>query len=133
MQLAAFNNNNFHLGQASVSINEGLPLYVVARLEQRYDLSTMCVAILGMSFKAESDDVRSSLSYKLKRILKFKSRDVLTHDPYVTSDPDLVDLDRVQRDADLVLIGTPHAQYRDLELAMPVVDIWNLREGGVQV
>ncbi len=41
MQLAAFNNNNFHLGQASVSINEGLPLYVVARLEQRYDLSTM--------------------------------------------------------------------------------------------
>ena len=38
MQLAAFNNNNFHLGQASVSINEGLPLYVVARLEQRYDL-----------------------------------------------------------------------------------------------
>ena len=38
MQLAAFNNNNFNLGQASVSINEGLPLYVVARLEQRYDL-----------------------------------------------------------------------------------------------
>ena len=29
MQLAAFNNNNFHLGQASVMINEGLPLYVV--------------------------------------------------------------------------------------------------------
>ena len=46
-----------------------------------------------MSFKAESDDIRSSLSYKLKRILKFKSRDVLTHDPYVTTDPDLVDLD----------------------------------------
>jgi UDP-N-acetyl-D-mannosaminuronic acid dehydrogenase len=133
MQLAAFNNNNFHLGQASVSINEGLPLYVVARLEQRYDLSTMCVAILGMSFKAESDDIRSSLSYKLKRILKFKSRDVLTHDPYVTTDPDLVDLDRVLRDADLVLIGTPHAQYRDLEINVPVVDIWNLREGGVQV
>ena len=93
MQLAAFNTNNFNLGQASVSINEGLPLYVVARLEQRYDLSTMCVGVLGMSFKAESDDIRSSLSYKLKRILKFKSRRVLTHDPYVTTDPDLVDLD----------------------------------------
>jgi UDP-N-acetyl-D-mannosaminuronic acid dehydrogenase len=133
MQLAAFNNNNFHLGQASVSINEGLPLYVVARLEQRYDLSTMCVGILGMSFKAESDDIRSSLSYKLKRILRFKSREVLTHDPYVADDPDLVDLDRVAREADLVVIGTPHAQYRDLKLTVPVVDIWNLREGGVQV
>jgi UDP-N-acetyl-D-mannosaminuronic acid dehydrogenase len=133
MQLAAFNNNNFHLGQASVSINEGLPLYVVARLEERFDLSTMCVGILGMSFKAESDDIRSSLSYKLKRILKFKSRSVLTHDPYVTNDPDLVDLDLVLREADLLVIGTPHAMYRDLAVEAPVVDIWNLREAGVQV
>jgi UDP-N-acetyl-D-mannosaminuronic acid dehydrogenase len=133
MQLAAFNTNNFHLGQASVSINEGLPLYVVARLEQRYDLSTMAVGVLGMSFKAESDDIRSSLSYKLKRILKFKSRRVLTHDPYVANDPDLVDLDTVLRESDLLVIGTPHAMYRDLEVAVPVVDIWNLRGGGVQV
>src|SRR5262249_27023385 len=133
MQLAAFNNNNFHLGQASVSINEGLPLYVVARLEQRFDLSTMCVGVLGMSFKAESDDIRSSLSYKLKRILKFKSRRVLTHDPYVTTDPELVDPDPIAREAELLVIGTPHALYRDLELSVPVVDIWNLRDGGVQV
>jgi UDP-N-acetyl-D-mannosaminuronic acid dehydrogenase len=133
MQLAAFNNNNFHLGQASVSINEGLPLYVVARLEQRYDLAAMRVGVLGMSFKAESDDIRSSLSYKLKRILKFKSRAVLTHDPYVTTDPDLVDLETVLRESDLLVIGTPHTMYRDLEVSVPVVDIWNLREGGVQV
>ena len=50
-----------------------------------------------MSFKAESDDIRSSLSYKLKRILRFKSGRVLTHDPYVTNDPDLVALDDVVR------------------------------------
>jgi UDP-N-acetyl-D-mannosaminuronic acid dehydrogenase len=133
MQLAAFNNNNFHLGQASVSINEGLPLYVVARLEQRYDLHSMTVGILGMSFKAESDDIRSSLSYKLKRILRFKSKQVLTHDPYVTTDPDLAPLERVVGESDLLVIGTPHAVYRDLEVACPVVDIWNLRERGVQV
>jgi UDP-N-acetyl-D-mannosaminuronic acid dehydrogenase len=133
MQLAAFNNNNFHLGHASVSINEGLPLYVVARLEQRYDLSSMCVGVLGMAFKAESDDIRSSLSYKLKRILTFKARSVLTHDPFVTNDPDLVELDTVLRDADLLVIATPHAVYRDLEATAPVIDIWNLRDGGVQV
>ena len=40
MQLAAFNNNNFTLGHASMMINEGLPLYLVARIEeQRFDLS----------------------------------------------------------------------------------------------
>ncbi len=133
MQLAAFNNNNFHLGQASVSINEGLPLYVVDRMEQRYDLAEMTVGILGMSFKAESDDIRSSLSYKLKRILGFKAGAVVTHDPFVTTDPDLVPLEQVLAAADLLVIGTPHALYRDLELAVPVVDIWNIRDAGVRV
>src|SRR6185437_5489540 len=71
MQLAAFNNNNFTLGHASMMINEGLPMYIVARLEQEYDLSSLTVGILGMSFKSGSDDTRSSLSYKLKRLLRF--------------------------------------------------------------
>lgn len=133
MQLAAFNNNNFHLGQASVMINEGLPLYVVASLEQRFELASMTVGILGMAFKAESDDIRSSLSYKLKRILKFKARGVLCHDPYVSVDPDLNSLDEVLAASDLLVIGAPHSVYADLECSVPVVDIWNLRGGGVRV
>ena len=43
----------------------------------------MTVGMLGMAFKEESDDIRSSLSYKLKRILRFKAKTVLCHDPYV--------------------------------------------------
>ncbi|EQD32751.1 nucleotide sugar dehydrogenase, partial [mine drainage metagenome] len=80
MQLAAFNNNQFTLGHSAMLINEGLPLYTVARLEQRFDLSQMTVGILGMAFKGESDDIRSSLSYRLKRILQFKSKRVLCTD-----------------------------------------------------
>ena len=133
MQLAAFNNNNFHLGQASVSINEGLPLYVVARLEQRYDLARMTVGILGMSFKAESDDPRSSLSYKLKRILRFKAARVLTTDPYVKRDADLLPLDEVVAESDLLIVGTPHECYRGVTTDKPIVDIWNLLERGVRV
>jgi UDP-N-acetyl-D-mannosaminuronic acid dehydrogenase len=133
MQLAAFNNNNFHLGQASVSINEGLPLYVVARLEQRYDLARMTVGILGMAFKAESDDVRSSLSYKLKRILRFKAARVLTTDPYVQNDADLVPVEELVAECDLLIVGTPHERYRGITTDKPIIDIWNLFERGVQV
>ncbi len=79
MQLAAFNNNNFTLGHASMTINEGLPMYMVARLEREYDIANMTVGILGMAFKAESDDTRSSLSYKLKRLLRFRAARVLMH------------------------------------------------------
>ena len=133
MQLAAFNNNQFTLGHSAMLINEGLPLYTVARLEQRFDLSTMTVGILGMAFKAGSDDIRSSLSYRLKRILQFKARRVLCTDPHVTIDPDLVPLEKVVAEADLLVIGAPHQQYRDLEVRVPIVDITNLRGQGSRV
>ncbi len=133
MQLAAFNNNNFTLGHAAMLVNEGLPLYLVSRLEQQHDLSRMRVGILGMAFKAESDDIRSSLSYKLKRILGYKTRRTLCTDPYVTEDPDLVPLEQVLAESDLLIIGAPHEVYRGFETDVPVLDIWNLRGDGVKV
>jgi UDP-N-acetyl-D-mannosaminuronic acid dehydrogenase len=132
MQLAAFNNNNFTLGHASMMINEGLPLYLVARLEQRYELPAMTVGILGMAFKAESDDIRSSLSYKLKRLLRFKAARVLCADPYVSSDPELYPLSEVLSEADLLVIGAPHQDYASLDVQVPVIDIWNLLGRGVR-
>jgi UDP-N-acetyl-D-mannosaminuronic acid dehydrogenase len=133
MQLAAFNDNNYFLGHSAMLVNEGLPLYVVQQLEARQDLSEMTVGILGMAFKAQSDDVRSSLSYKLKRILGFRAKGVLCTDPYVTTDPDLVPLEQVLADADLLVIGAPHTDYLDLQTGKPVADVWNLLGGGVQV
>ncbi len=133
MQLAAFNNNNFTLGHAAMLVNEGLPLYVVHRLQQRFDLSTMTVGILGMGFKADSDDPRDSLSYKLKRILRFKAAAVLTTDPHVRTDPELVPLGDVLERADLLIIGAPHRAYAGLRPRQPVVDIWDLFGNGVAV
>ena len=129
MQLAAFNNNNFTLGHASMMVNEGLPLYLIARLEHQYDLGPMTVGLLGMAFKAESDDVRDSLSYKLKRLLKLKAERVLCTDPYVTTDDDLTPLDDVLAQADLLVIGAPHRAYADLRPSVPVVDVTNLLDG----
>jgi len=133
MQLAAFNNNNFMLGHASMMVNEGLPLYVVARLEAQHDLAAMTVGILGMAFKAESDDTRSSLSYKLKRILGFKAKQVITTDPYVVTDPDLLPLDEVVSRSDLLIVGAPHRAYGTLVTEVPVVDVWGIRGEGVRV
>jgi UDP-N-acetyl-D-mannosaminuronic acid dehydrogenase len=133
MQLAAFNHNNFALGHTAMTINEGLPLYLVHRLEQKYDLSSMTVGILGMAFKGESDDIRSSLSYKLKRILEFKADAVLTADPYVTVDPRLLPQEEVITRSDLLVIATPHPQYRNLVTDKPVADIWNVLGSGVRV
>jgi len=88
-----------------------------------------------MAFKGESDDIRSSLSYKLRRILEFRAAEVLTHDPYVTTDPRLLPLEEVVARADVLVIGAPHDAYRSLRAVAPdteVVDIWNLLGEGTK-
>ncbi len=133
MQLAAFNNNNFALGHTAMAINEGMPLYLVHRLEQEFDLANMTVGILGMAFKGGSDDIRSSLSYKLRRILAFKANAVLCTDPYVKNDPRLVPMQEVLDQSDLLVIAAPHPEYRDLVTDKPVADMWNVLGKGVRV
>jgi UDP-N-acetyl-D-mannosaminuronic acid dehydrogenase len=93
----------------------------------------MTVGILGMSFKAESDDTRSSLSYKLKRLLRFRAERVLCTDPYAHTDVDLWPLADVLAESDLLVIATPHHQYADIEVDVPVIDVWNLLGQGERV
>lgn len=133
MQLAAFNNNNFTLGHSSMMINEGLPLYLVSRIEKKYDLTKMTVGVLGMAFKAESDDIRSSLSYKLKRILRFKALEVVCADSLVRDDDGLISEIELLQKSDLIVIGAPHRRYASFEISKPVIDIWNIRGQGVLI
>ena len=125
MQLAAFAQNQFSLGNAAMLVNEGLVLHVVDDLDRRYALSGMTVGLLGMAFKAEIDDTRSSLSYKFKKALAPLAAGVLTTDPFVTSDPELRPLPEVIAKSDLLILCAPHAAYRALDFAgKPVVDVW---------
>jgi UDP-N-acetyl-D-mannosaminuronic acid dehydrogenase len=129
MQLLAFARNEFALGNAAIMVNEGLPLHIIGDLRRRYDLGKMTVGLLGMAFKAESDDPRASLSYKFKKELAIAARAVLATDPFITSDPDLLPLDEVIARSDLLILCTPHHVYRNADLrGKPVVDVWGFLE-----
>jgi UDP-N-acetyl-D-mannosaminuronic acid dehydrogenase len=115
MQLDAFAPNQFALGHAALLINEGLVLHAVDDLKRRYDLANSTVGLLGMAFKAESDDTRASLSYKFKKVLSVQTRAVLTTDPFATTVPELRPLDEVIANSDLMILCAPHTAYRDAD------------------
>lgn len=130
MQLAAFSQNNFVLGHAAMLINEGLPAHVIHMAKQMADLSKMTVGILGMAFKAESDDPRDALSYKLRKLLTLEARRVLSCDPYVR-DKSLVPQEQVLTEADFIFVGVPHKPYHGLKLrpGKKFLDVWGCLAG----
>lgn len=132
MQLAAFNNNQFMIGHTAMLINEGLPLYVVSRLEQRFNLAKLTVGVLGMAFKGGCDDPRESLAYKLRKILMLKAGEVLCTDEYIADDR-FHPLGEVLARADVLVIGAPHAAYRDVVTDKPVADMWGITSRGMRI
>ncbi len=125
MQLAAFSQNTFHLGHAAMLINEGLPGFIVSHLQKVYDLRKEVVGILGMAFKANVDDIRDSLSYKIGKLLRFHGAKVLYSDEFV-SDPTFISKEELVKRSSIVILGVPHSAYRTLSIPRHVnlVDVW---------
>ena len=125
MQLLSFSRNNFSIGNSSMLVNEGMVLYLIDKLEKKYNLKTKKIGLLGMAFKAECDDTRSSLSYKMKKFLSTKVNKLYCSDPYVKTDKNLSTLNDTIKNSDILIICVPHKKYKNLNLkSKEVIDIW---------
>jgi UDP-N-acetyl-D-mannosaminuronic acid dehydrogenase len=133
MQLAAFAPDHFPMGHSAMLVNEGLPGYIIDHLDSVRPLASRTLGILGMAFKGDSDDPRTSLSYKLRKLAAFKGARVLCTDPYVRDDS-FVPLEQVLAEADTLVLAAPHRDYSGLQINGAVlVDIWNLTGAGIQL
>jgi UDP-N-acetyl-D-mannosaminuronic acid dehydrogenase len=95
-------------------VNESVPLFLVRGLSRRIgSLDGRRVCVLGLAFKADTDDERDSLSHKLVRLLERELAEVTVHDPLVaTATPSLAE---ALRGADAVVVATNHSAFRTPE------------------
>jgi UDP-N-acetyl-D-mannosaminuronic acid dehydrogenase len=127
MQILAFAQNKFLLGNSAFLANEGLATYLAKSLKAVVGYEEKTVGLLGMSFKAESDDIRSSLSYRVKKTLQLMGIRVICADPLVRDDKTLVPVNQLMESADIVIICTPHEIFKGLVFeGKYVLDIWSL-------
>lgn len=112
---------------ASFKINEAAPMYLLEKVKKRVRLRK--AGILGMTFKANCDDVRNSLSYKLRKQLRSLKCAIVEVDPYV---PEFKDMNRL-KGVDALFLMTPHREFGDLKAVLKrvanpnclIVDMWN--------
>jgi UDP-N-acetyl-D-mannosaminuronic acid dehydrogenase len=124
-QLNYFNRGKFRLGISALEINENLPEYIVSVLKQKFKIEDLVIGILGMTFNKNIDDFRSSLSFKLRNILELEAKQVLCSD-YILAKEYFVDTETLLQKADIIIISTPHSEYRHLEILKPTIDIWRI-------
>ena len=129
MQLSKFYNHKFPLCYKAMSINEGLPKFIVKKLSEEHDLRKKTIGILGLSFKAENDDIRDSLSIKLLKNLKSNKIKTLQSDEYYKN-KDNIDKNILINKSDIIIVATPHKAYKNLKIkkSKVLVDIWGLIE-----
>lgn len=127
MQLASFTSNNFQLGHAAMMVNEGLPDFIVTQLRYSHDLSKLTIGILGMAFKADIDDTRDSLSFRLKKALLFHNANVICSD-YFINDSSFVTTSQLIDQSDIIIIGVPHSNYKKVLFPKnkTIIDLWGV-------
>ncbi|HZU41013.1 MAG TPA: nucleotide sugar dehydrogenase [Solirubrobacteraceae bacterium] len=101
-------------------VNEAVPLFLVEGVKRRIgSLSSRKVAVLGLTFKRDTDDERDSLSPKLIRLLERELADVAVCDPHAPT-PTQSLADAVQ-DADVVIVATNHSEFEGPEALREIV------------
>jgi UDP-N-acetyl-D-mannosaminuronic acid dehydrogenase len=102
-------------------VHEGVPLFVVEGLKRRLGaLEGRKVAVLGLAFKADTDDERDSLAHKLVRLLERELADVAVHDPHVQTPTQ--SLGEAILDAHAVVMATNHSDFRDRGVLAQITD-----------
>ena len=108
-----------------MEVNEGMQKYIIQNLERTYNLKKKTIGLLGLTFKADSDDIRDSLAIKLLNYLKRKKIKTLYSDEFFSLEGSVNIKDLINR-SDIIIISSPHKAYKKIKLPKNkvLIDIW---------
>ena len=129
MQLSSFYKGNFGLGLSSMKINqEGMINLVIDKIKNIKNYRSMTIGVLGVAFKAETDDIRDSLSIELINKLKKKKLKVIYTDKYYKGDKENLSTFELIKKSDIIILGAPHKEYKKLKFPKrkKIIDVWEI-------
>ncbi len=126
MQLNSFFKNNFKIGHSAMQVNEGMINIVIDEIKKIKNYNKKKYGILGIAFKAETDDTRDSLSLKLYSKLKKMKLKINFSDEYYKDKMNLNKNELVKK-SNVLIIGAPHKAYSRLKIPKNkiLIDIWD--------
>jgi UDPglucose 6-dehydrogenase len=124
LKAAEKNGTSLHVIQAAVDVNDFRPLKIVDRLETMLkSFEGKKIALLGLAFKEETDDVRASPALKLMEIMVKKGAFVQAYDPIAgfnvrNDSPNFevkASLIEALEGVDAVLLATPWKEFLEFD------------------
>jgi UDP-N-acetyl-D-mannosaminuronic acid dehydrogenase len=125
LQISNYFKSGFQLGLSAVKVNENMPNFIFKQLKKSFDLRNKVIGVLGLAFKAETDDIRDSLSIKFIEILKKNNIKFFQSDEYYHNSETIDKSDLIKK-SDIIVIGVEHKKYKRLSIPKNkiVVNMW---------
>jgi len=100
-------------------INNSMPIYTVEILQDALNkieipLKGAKVALLGISYKANVDDVRESPALKIMESLKEHEADFKVYDPHILGKSTVKSLEEVLQGAVAIVLATDHKEFKEI-------------------
>lgn len=125
------NNTTFSsIVSAAWKLNESIPQHIINNIKKKTGLLfNKKIAVLGLSFKGGSDDLRNSPSVKLVEMLKANGANVVVHDPYIKN---TTPLSEALNSANIIILATNHSEFKTISPeirdsgAKIIYDVWSM-------
>ena len=130
MQLSSFSKDKSGIFSMAMLINEGFTDYYLEKIKSEFGKKKIKVGILGMAFKQDIDDIRDSLSFKLKKQLELNGYTVVCSDynidKYTYKEQKLIN------ECQSIIIAVPHKSYKKIKIPKSkfLIDTWGITKHG---